>query len=199
MEKERKIKTLSLAALIVAVLGLTVAFASLSQVLTINGTTTAKGGTWDIHFKSTDGTAENTITPELSGAAKVEGTAKLTNTTINDISITLTKPGDKVVYKFDVENSGTIDAKIGTFNKNVAKCTSNAEKEGDATLVCSKLIYKLTYDTENGTEVKDNDVLNKNEKKHLVLTIGYDQESEAIPEDDVTIDIPNISINYVQN
>ena len=38
MEKERKIKVLSIVALIVAVLGLTVAFAALSQTLTINGT-----------------------------------------------------------------------------------------------------------------------------------------------------------------
>ena len=37
MEKTRKIKIISLCALLVAVLGLTVAFASLSQTLTING------------------------------------------------------------------------------------------------------------------------------------------------------------------
>ena len=38
MEKERKIKILSIIALIIAVLGLTVAFAALSETLTINGT-----------------------------------------------------------------------------------------------------------------------------------------------------------------
>ena len=37
MERNRKIKTLSLVALIVAVLGLGVAFAALSSKLTING------------------------------------------------------------------------------------------------------------------------------------------------------------------
>ena len=37
MEKERKIKALILVALVVAVIGLTVAFAALSQTLTING------------------------------------------------------------------------------------------------------------------------------------------------------------------
>ena len=37
MEKTRQIKIISLCALLVAVLGLTVAFASLSQTLTING------------------------------------------------------------------------------------------------------------------------------------------------------------------
>ena len=47
MEKERRIKTLSLVALIVAVLGLTVAFAALSQTLTINGTASINSATWD--------------------------------------------------------------------------------------------------------------------------------------------------------
>ena len=42
MEKERKIKLLSLCVLIVAVLGLTIAFAALSQTLTINGSATAE-------------------------------------------------------------------------------------------------------------------------------------------------------------
>lgn len=36
MEKERKVKIISLCALLVAVLGLTVTFALLSQILTIN-------------------------------------------------------------------------------------------------------------------------------------------------------------------
>ena len=52
MEKERKIKVLSVAALLVAVLGLTVAFAALSQTLTINGSATVNTASWDIHFKN---------------------------------------------------------------------------------------------------------------------------------------------------
>ena len=65
MEKERKIKVLSIVALIVAVLGLTVAFAALSQTLTINGTSKVeknedKDGNkkWEVRFYgvSSDGT-----------------------------------------------------------------------------------------------------------------------------------------------
>lgn len=64
MEKERKIKVLSVAALLVAVLGLTVAFAALSQTLTINGSATVNTASWDIHFK-------NLSTPTLTGNAAV--------------------------------------------------------------------------------------------------------------------------------
>ena len=52
MEKTRQIKIISLCALLVAVLGLTVAFAALSQTLTINGSATVNTASWDIHFKN---------------------------------------------------------------------------------------------------------------------------------------------------
>ena len=52
MEKQRKIKVMSVVALIVAVLGLTVAFAALSQTLTINGTANVDAASWDIHFET---------------------------------------------------------------------------------------------------------------------------------------------------
>ena len=65
MEKERRIKVLSLVALIVAVLGLTVAFAALSQTLTINGTASINSASWDVHF-------ENLTGPDLTGEGKVE-------------------------------------------------------------------------------------------------------------------------------
>lgn len=55
MEKTRKIKIISLCALLVAVLGLTVAFASLSQTLTINGSANMDAASWDIHFEKTSG------------------------------------------------------------------------------------------------------------------------------------------------
>ena len=55
MEKTRQIKIISLCALLVAVLGLTVAFASLSQTLTINGSAAVNAASWDIHFEKTSG------------------------------------------------------------------------------------------------------------------------------------------------
>ena len=70
VEKERRIKVLSLVALIVAVLGLTVAFASLSQMLTINGTATVDAASWDVHF-------ENLTGPDITGSASTSGTPVL--------------------------------------------------------------------------------------------------------------------------
>ena len=52
MEKERRIKILSIVALLIAVAGLTIAFAAMSKTLTINGTATMDTAVWDIHFES---------------------------------------------------------------------------------------------------------------------------------------------------
>ena len=52
MEKQRKIKVLAVAALIITILGLTVAFAALSQTLTINGAATLDAAKWGIKFEN---------------------------------------------------------------------------------------------------------------------------------------------------
>lgn len=105
MEKERKVKTLSLVALIVAVLGLTVAFAALSQTLTINGTANVEAAEWDVHI-------ENLHRTRVDGSAEVisEPTIGSDGKSIENFNVSLKKPGDSVRYDFVFKNSGTIDA-----------------------------------------------------------------------------------------
>ena len=52
MEKKRKIKVLTTMFLVVAVLGLTVAFASLTQLLTITGTASSGKSSFDVYFEN---------------------------------------------------------------------------------------------------------------------------------------------------
>ena len=124
MEKERKVKKLALVAVIVAVLGMTIAFAALSQTLTINGTANMEEATWDIEFG-------NISDPILIGSAKTDypyDTATEKNksgkqktaivsddwTEISDIRAILKKPGDEVRYTTILGNYGTIDAEIAS-------------------------------------------------------------------------------------
>ena len=181
MEKERKIKVLSVAALLVAVLGLTVAFAALSQTLTINGSATVNTASWDIHFK-------NLSSPTLTGAAEVTTAPAIDTkgTTIGDYALKLTKPGDSVTYTFDVENKGTINAKISELVK-AAKptCTgTGAAATADAKIICDGLTYTLTY-TDGGAAVAKEDTLNANQTKNLTLKLAF--ESDSLPADDVSI------------
>lgn len=192
MEKERKVKVLSVVALIVAVLGLTVAFASLSQTLTINGSATVNTATWDIHFA-------NLSEPTLTGDAAVTTapTIDTKGTTIGNYALKLTKPGDSVTYTFDVENKGTIDANITNLVK-AAKptCTGTGEAAtNDAKIICDGLTYTLTY-TDGGAAVAPNDTLNKSETKNLTLKLAF--ESDSLPANDVSISDLGITITYGQ-
>ena len=107
MEKERKIKLIAISALIVAVLGLTIAFASLSQTLTINGTATLDAAKWGIKF-------ENLSSGKVVGDAVINDTAMIAEDqiTINNIDVSLKTPGDSVTYTVDLVNEGTINAEI---------------------------------------------------------------------------------------
>ena len=166
MERNRKIKTLSLVVLIVAVLGLGVAFAALSSKLTINGSAKAQAGSWNIHFAKT-----------LDMPTQTTGNASFTEPTLSDTSIlgfkaTVTKPGDSVTYYFDIVNSGTIDALVESyvFRSGIQDCTGNRVSDhpeckiydfnsdgnviaGDFNVWKTSIKYGLYY-TDNNKEIK---------------------------------------------
>lgn len=178
MEKERKIKLIAISALIVAVLGLTIAFASLSQTLTINGTATLDAAKWGIKF-------ENLSSGKVVGDAVINDTAMIAEDqiTINNIDVSLKTPGDSVTYTVDLVNEGTINAEI--YSIEVPKFTEEQEKYID---------FKVTYD--NGEEVKQGDILNKETKKNLTIKVEFKKD---ITESDLPKSGEEISLSYKLN
>ena len=182
MEKQRRIKMLSLSAVIVAVLGLTVAFAALSATLNINGTAYLDAAKWGIRF-------ENLSSPTKIGSATTTGTAKIEETKaaeITDINVSLSIPGDKVTYTVDLVNEGTINAKIDK----IEKTTLTEEQQ-------KYLTFKVTY--KDGTEVSEGDILSKEERKNLIITIEFikDLTKEDLPKQTSTISL-SYKLNFVQ-
>ena len=212
MEKERKIKVLSLVALIVAVLGLTVAFAALSQTLTINGTASINSATWDIHFEN--------LATNVVGDATLKEDPTLNATTITGINFTLTKPNDGVAFAFDIVNDGTIDAKIEsieisplcTLSSPVESCDWDNDgevTEEDIQKVNDNISFVVMY-LDTNKLVKVNDPLNASERKKLGISGGYmkliegengyvtGEESTELPERDLQFNNLSVTINYVQ-
>lgn len=197
MEKEGKIKVLSLVALIVAVLGLTIAFAALSQTLTINGTASVNAANWDVRFESLDGTYN--VSPELSRTDE-SGSLYAENleisedgSTANVVGVLLGRPGDYATYDFKISNKGTIDAKISNIEENTPVFGNSVEGEElkdmvisgtpdprDVELFNKYFIFKLTY-TDTGKEVSLDDVIKAGEEKNVTLTIGIDIEAPKAP------------------
>ena len=214
MERNRKIKTLSLVALIVAVLGLGVAFAALSSKLTINGSAKAQAGSWNIHFAKT-----------LDMPTQTTGDASFTEPTLSDTSIlgfkaTVTKPGDSVTYYFDIVNSGTVDALVDNyvFESGYQDCAATRVSDhpecklydfnsdgvinvSDYSVIKASIKYGLYY-TDNNKKIIAGDEIRAGETKHAKLVVEYFSGSIFLLPDGLQItSIKNtpITINYVQS
>ena len=175
MEKQRKIKVLAVAALIITILGLTVAFAALSQRLTINGAATLDAAKWGIKF-------ENLSNGEITGDATINDTAVIADdlVTINNIDVTLSTPGDRVTYTVDLVNEGTINAEI--YSIETPTLTEEQERY---------LNFNVTYD--DGTEVKQGDILNQGERKNIKIKIEFDKD---ITDTDLPSELQEITLSY---
>ena len=182
MEKERSVKLLIILILFMLIAGLTVAFAALSTTLNINGTAYLDAAKWGIRF-------ENLSSPTKIGSATITGTAKIEETKsaeITDMNVSLSIPGDKVVYTVDLVNKGTINAKIDNIEKTVL--TQEQQRY---------LTFKVT--DKNGYEIKQGDILEKGETKKITITIEFikDLTKEDLPKQTSTISL-SYKLNFVQ-
>lgn len=195
MKKEMNGKTIAIVALVVAIVGLSVGFASLSSVLNISGTGRVQSSSWDIHFAN------------LQDADKSTGTREITpptasGTDLRTYDVTFSQPGDYISYTFDIVNGGSYDAKISEVNLPTPTCEgTGATATTDAANVCKYLSYTLTYNDQAKTPLAVNDTLTvEDTKKTAVLTLRYNEVANAneLPAATVTIGNLGISVKYVQ-
>ena len=182
MEKERSVKLLIISILFMLIAGLTVAFAALSTTLNINGTAYLDAAKWGIRF-------ENLSSPTKIGSATTTGTAKIEESKaaeITGINVSLSIPGDKIVYTVDLVNKGNINAKIDNIEKTVL--TQEQQRY---------LTFKVT--DPNGYEIKQGDILEKGETKKITITIEFikDLTKEDLPKQTSTISL-SYKLNFVQ-
>lgn len=189
--KENRVRNVVLGVLAVSLLGLTVAYAQLTQRLNINGTAKSKSNTWDIHFEN----LKSTVTGNAVLSQDNPLTIVSNSTTISGSVGNLSLPGDSIVYTFDIANKGTISAQLSADPIiSTPECSSN-DATG-ATVVCENVIYTLTY--ADGSKIKTGDILEKGEKKAVKLTLSLKNSMSAVPSAEV--DITNIAavLNYNQ-
>ena len=214
MEKERKIKTLTVIALVLLVLGLTVAFAALSQTLTINGSANVDAASWNVQFDpesfAMDYPGDKVEKPEVTG------------TSITGFKAYLRKPGNSFRIWVNLVNSGTIDARLDSIVKNERPiCTSLTGDEEDAQMVCDNLKVisflmsqeemeeiapnfdseeeMFEYIIENGYSLKEGDVIKAGETQLFTYIVYYDAKTSNTPDDNVSITGLDLTLNYVQN
>jgi hypothetical protein len=190
--------------LIISVICLSVAFATFSKTLVINGSAAVKTSNWDIHFSSTSGgPGGGTITPNLSNINGLTPTATASVGTFNSTQLiwngSVQSPGDTITFDFFIVNSGDFNADLSTFTKNALTCKMDSIPE---TTVCDKLSYIFRY--KDGAEIKQGDTLNAGESKEveLILQLGdFAQDGVDLPTSNVVIDQDTLTITllYEQN
>lgn len=150
-KRGKKIGATLIAILIISIVTLTVAYAALSETLSIQGSAKVNASNWDI--KLGNSTSQTNAT---TGTATY--TTPVVNGTTISYSVGLTKPSDTVTLYFDVLNSGDVTGEITSIISSTPTCTSATGNTADADLVCNNLEISLVYS--DGSSVQVGDVIN---------------------------------------
>lgn len=208
MERQSGTRVLAIIAIFIAVIGMTIGFASFSTILRIEGTGEVKGSNWTIEFADLEPAVTTGTAREKSGGTP---TIQEDSTTISNYQVELMTPGDSISYTFKIKNRGTYDAEILAITMAGRTGTPFVVSGGDATdqaNVKDKLLYTLTYvgGDNDGNELAVGDILPKqtegiDSEVKVKLTLKYlDFEDEMLlPKSTVTIDNLGININYGQS
>ena len=169
-------KIIVIIALILGIIGLSIAFAAMSSTLKINFANDDYGST--------------------TGSA-IAGSIYLKSTSIVIMDAKLNKPGDSVTYTFDVVNNGIIDAELSSItNLRPIFTGSGNDKVNDENIIRNNYIYSLTY--EDGSKINIKDELKVGEKVRMKLTMAYKGDVLDTPNNPVTITNTGTTLVYVQ-
>ena len=189
MYRNERTRNIILIVLAVCLIGITVAYAILSQNLNIRGVANVNKTSWNIHFT-------NVLTPKVEGqAAGGKATLNSGSTVLTISEGTLSAPGDKITYIFDVINEGDLPAEVETTLTQMESCT--AEDGSDVSIFCNKMGLDLVY-AETKEKVQKSDRLLSGETKTLNLIITYDKDKllTSLPTSPITLSNITSTINY---
>ena len=189
MYRNERTRNIILIVLAVCLIGITVAYATLSQNLNISGVANVDKTSWNIHFT-------NVLTPKVEGQATGGKAVLNSGSTVITISEgTLSAPGDKITYTFDVINEGDLPAEVETTLTQMESCTS--ENGTDVSMFCNKIGLELVY-SDTKEKVQKSDRLLSGETKTLNLIITYDKDKllTSLPISPITLSNITSTINY---
>ena len=189
MYRNERTRNIILIVLAICLIGITVAYATLSQNLKISGVANVDKTSWNIHFT-------NVLTPKVEGQATGGKATLNTGSTVLTVSEgTLSAPGDKITYIFDVINEGDLPAEVETTLTQMESC--KAENGSDVSIFCNKIGLDLVY-ADTKEKVQKSDRLLSGETKTLNLIITYDKDKllTSLPTSPITLSNITSTINY---
>ena len=196
-KKDRGFKIVAVLALLIAVVGLSVAYAGYTSTLTFDATANVASA-WKVIWKDLDaGTATGYATTDGKTVA-----IDSTNQAISGVLGTLKAPGDTLTYTWKAANEGDIDAIINGVTVGGLTCAPKsgvtpAATADQAAALCAKLSVAFTYDGKALTTETRGDLL-KNTSKNVSMTLTYAPGDAVTIDGDVVVTIGRTSITYEQ-
>lgn len=179
MDNNKGFQWILIALLTLAIVVMSVGFATYTSTLTVNGNVTAKGNPWSVHFDkdSYSATGSNvTVTPTIG------------NTSIS-YAVTLEKPGDKYTFTINVVNDGTIDANLKAIT--LGAPTTAQDEYINYTVKYAGTTYTASNNSLNVA------LANTTGVAALEVTVEYDPAvaQEKLPTEDVTMNL-SVALDY---
>jgi len=172
--------------LLLLVVGISIGYAALTTTLMINGNSTIKKATWDIHFANVDVKTGSVLIDTTKG----EQAATITDTaaTIIDYTISLQQPGDFYEFTVDAVNGGSLDAAISV-EPTITDISEHSKY----------LSYTVIWDDTKETPAK-NDIIEGGHSRPVRVRVEYknDVDIADLPGENKTINLKFL-MNFIQS
>ena len=182
MNKKINITTKSLCVILgvisLSVFTLTIAYAALNSVLTIQGSAQVSSANWDIHLAN----------PKVKTGSATTNVPILESANTLKYSTTLNMPGDFYEFTVEVVNNGSIDAMIEKVVKTPELTAEQAKY----------LKYEVSY--ANGESITTDQTIAKGSSMPIKVRIEYrkDLSSSDLPTGQVVLDLA-LTLEYIQS
>ncbi len=209
MNENKSYKIITIVALILGIVGVTLGYAAFSSTLTITSAAEVKPdpSTFNVDFSSSNSAVEaNPITPTLS--ATVTGfsatNATIDNTSdpvISNLKATFTEPGQNVKYKFYAYNAGEYIAYLNSIVFSGTKtCTGKSgTTQSLVDTACNGINLSVKVGSEAVTSTSIASIashsLGINGAEEIEVTISYDAGSGRA-DGDFDVTLPDIVLTY---
>ena len=213
MERGRTLQFVTIIALTICVIGLSIGFAAFSNVLNIkpNANVTPNSNSLNVDFSSKENeVVTGEIVPTVNPINLTATNAIIDNTnapTISNLNATFTNPGQSVTYEFYAYNAGELDAFLKSIiYSNVTGQSSNkvctASVGTTDSLVqsaCNGISVKVKVGSESVTtgsvaNINNHSLATKTGEK-IIVTIEY-AENAQVTDGDFTVSFGDIALNY---
>lgn len=210
MERNRKTKVLSIIALVVAIVGMSLGFAAFSTTLSISSSAsvTPSSSNFYVGFYGTEGASgTSSVTPTITGSATGSSISVSSgSTTASGLTANFTEPGQSVTYSFYVGNESEYDAYLRAINfltvsgsSSNRVCTAGTDTSEDLVTAACEYI-SMSVDVNGTTATSTNDSISGNKLSkgtYIPITITLTYASDGARADgDFSVEFGGVSLDY---